>query len=144
MVGPLGRPMDDHALGPACCAAQEFDLSLGNAECIGEEGDQLRIGLAIHRWCGQPHFQRVAMRAAHFRALRAGLNMQREHQMIRRFREPGGHGHKVGDQSVRSRDATATARVTKPTTVTELNGIRMAAINGVRCPLTAKDTPVML
>src|SRR5690606_20061555 len=33
------------------------------------------------------------------------------------------------------------ASVTKPTTVAELNGIRIAAISGVSCPLTAKLTP---
>ena len=40
--------------------------------------------------------------------------------------------------------ANHTATETKPTTVTELSGMRIAAINGVKCPLTAKDTPVTL
>lgn len=40
--------------------------------------------------------------------------------------------------------AKVTAIVTKPTTVTLLRGMRMAAIKGVSLPATAKETPVML
>jgi hypothetical protein len=40
--------------------------------------------------------------------------------------------------------ASVTAMVTKPTTVTLLKGIKMAAIKGVSLPATAKETPVML
>ena len=42
------------------------------------------------------------------------------------------------------RAARAVANVTKPTTLTLLSGMRMAAISGVRWPLTANDTPTTL
>lgn len=52
----------------------------------------------------------------------------------------------LGHRATRSGllDAIVTASVTNPTTVTELSGIRIAAISGVSWPLTANDTPVML
>lgn len=41
----------------------------------------------------------------------------------------------VNDPGQFRRAARPTAMVTKPTTLTELNGIRIAAIRGVKCPL---------
>jgi hypothetical protein len=42
------------------------------------------------------------------------------------------------------RPAILVAKVTKATTVTELSGIRMAAMIGDKSPCTANDNPMML
>lgn|GEM_PF-3008786 len=64
----------------------------------------------------------------------------------RRNRRTAGHPDTIQQQAhlFDTRAVMWVATVTNPTTVTELSGMRMAAINGVRCPLTAKETPVML
>ena len=64
-----------HALGARCLAGFEQHPRLRHAETFGEEGDQAIVGLAVHRRCAKPDFQRVAMLAVDFGLPCAVLNL---------------------------------------------------------------------
>lgn len=91
--------------------------------------------------------ERRAVEERRWNIQRGTVRMQHQHRSADERRETERDEqdvqHCAHDQAF-FRAAMEVAAVTKPTTLTLLNGIRIAAISGVRWPLTANDTPTTL
>lgn len=58
---------------------------------FGQKCDQVGIGLAVHRWRGNPDFERAAMDSANFVPAGTGLDADVNQQIITLPVVPGGH-----------------------------------------------------
>lgn len=67
--------MDCYILLSAALAADNADISPGDAKGIGYKAQQVLVGFAIYRWCLEPDFQSVAVETTELVAAGIGLDM---------------------------------------------------------------------
>ena len=63
-------------------APQQLQVALGAAQLLGQPGQQLAVGLAVHRRRGQAHPQGAVVQAVDAGVLGAGLHAQVEHAQL--------------------------------------------------------------
>lgn len=73
---------DAHPFLPVQLAAFETHQALGHAEGLAEEGQQMGVGLALHRRCGEADLQALAVQPGELVAARLGLQVAIEEQVL--------------------------------------------------------------
>lgn len=69
----LGEALHLDQLVACSFALDDLYRGLRDTEAAGEEGDQLAVGGALHRWRGQADLERVPVRASQLRSRRPRL-----------------------------------------------------------------------
>src|SRR5690606_26053320 len=76
------RPRDAHALLSVQLAAFQAHLAFRHAEGLGQKGQQVGVGLALHRRRGEADLQAVAVQAGEFVLAGLGLQVAGEDQVL--------------------------------------------------------------
>jgi len=80
--GDTGRGIDADPLAAPLFATENLHPLAGDGKCAGQKPDQVLIGLAVHRRCGNTDFNRVSVRADDFVAAGTWLYMDIQDEFI--------------------------------------------------------------
>ena len=87
-----GAAGDAEELAARGGAGDQGDARFGQAEGVGEEGDESFVGTAIDRWSGEGDLEGVGMSARHRVAAGSGVDADGEGAAVRGWVETGGKG----------------------------------------------------